>query len=184
MVCCPHSNYYLAALANVINGTFRDNQGYLNTCFPPPGSTLKLFISWKKRAWCQFDLFLWSSCVTRMRAWAAGDDSQVTLCFTCPPINFSKGGDKRKLAQHLTEPWNDSLSSLSTPTLLRCLSRGGAATLLTCITVPSAPHCIADWLTDWLTHCCSCGLLLCFLPPHSHLYHAWCYKSTLLTSKP
>ena len=151
MVCCPHSNYYLAALANVINGTFREHQRYLNPCFSPLGPTLKLFISWKKGARCRSELFLWSSCVTRMRGWAAGDDSQVTLCFTGPPINFSKGGGQKETgtAHDRTLKWFPFFSFDSySPEISVWLPPLLAYVLLYLLLGAVS---LTDWLTGWPT---------------------------------
>lgn len=102
----------------------------------------------------------------------AGDDSQVTLPSSDPlQLRWEEGG-KRKVARQMTETWDDSHSPLSTPTLLRSftphLTTATATTTTTTsphvpITVPSARHCITDWLTDWPTHRLSLLLLLCFI---------------------
>lgn len=99
----------------------------------------------------------------------AGDDSQVTLPSSDPlQLRWEEGG-KRKAARQMTETRDDSHSPLSTPTLLRSFTPHlTAATATTTsphvpITVPSARHCITDWLTDWPTHRLSLLLLLCFI---------------------
>lgn len=99
----------------------------------------------------------------------AGDNSQVTQPSSDPlQLRWEEGG-KRKVARQMTETWDDSHSPLSTPTLLRSFTPHlTAATATTTsphvpITVPSARHCITDWLTDWPTHWLSLLLLLCFI---------------------
>lgn len=76
------------------------------------------------------------------RAEPAGDDSQVTLPSLDPHQLLWEGGggggDKRWVAWQMMETRNDSLSPLSTPTLLRSFTPPHHHPQHTYITVPSA----------------------------------------------